>query len=95
MESVRGFFSDTHRVVEPYGHPVFVSVFQMEVLAILEPCCWLGHDPSPRHNIVILIDQQAAIKALNSVFSFSGGGAVQGRAEETGPHTPTHLPLGS
>lgn len=30
----------------------------------LETCRWLGHEKSPKRNIVILIDSQATIKAL-------------------------------
>lgn len=31
-----GFFSDKHNVAESYGLPVFVNVFQAEVLGIVE-----------------------------------------------------------
>ena len=66
-----GVFSNTHGVSKSYGLPGFASVFQAEVLAILEVCRWLERDSSPKRNIAILTDSQAAIKALYSTTTSS------------------------
>lgn len=66
VESARGVFSNTHSVSESYSLPGFASVFQVEVLAILEVYRWLERDSSSKRNIAILTDSQAAIKALYS-----------------------------
>lgn len=49
-----------------YDLPGFVSVFQAG-LTVLQAYRWLGHDLSPKRNIVTLTDIQVAIKALHSV----------------------------
>lgn len=49
-------FSNTHSAARSYSFPEFASVFQAEILLILEICRWLGHDLDPKYNISILPD---------------------------------------
>lgn len=61
---VCGFGAKLYSVGEPYDLPEFSSVFQVEVLRILENCRCLEHNLSPKHNKGILTDSQAAIKTM-------------------------------
>lgn len=60
---------DMHSVVESYGLPGYVSVFQVEVMALLETCRWPV-------NTVTVTDNQAVIVALHSVATYARQGSV-------------------
>lgn len=51
--------------------PRSANIFQAEALTILDACRRLGHNPSLKRDIVILIDSQAAIEPLYSVVTYS------------------------
>lgn len=73
-------FLDTYNVSESYGLPGFTSVFQAELLAILEVCRWVGIDLRPKRNIAILI---LFCSYLDLVLNgdIQTGGTVHKRAE--------------
>lgn len=75
---VPGFFSDMHSQVAKSNNSTGVaSIFQAEALVILyvwgtDDTRCLGHDRNLKRKIIILIDNQAAIKALYSMAYNSG-----------------------
>lgn len=66
-----GIFSETLNISKSYRLPDHSSVFQAELLAILQACKELGSVSNPNQNIAIFTDSQAAIKALDSAATTS------------------------
>lgn len=57
----------TQSVAESYGLLEFFSVLQAEIHSIVETYKWLEHNQNTKHSIVIMMDSQTVIRALDSM----------------------------